>query len=168
MNNKLVSNIVRFMTLVLVQVLILNHVNFLGFINPYLYVLFIVLLPLSFSQWKVILWAFIMGLTIDIFLDSGGINAAACLVIAYLRPVMLRASFGLSFDYQTVKFYKTPFKERFLYIAMMVVVHHFVLFLLIFFSFSHIILTLKNTLFSSIFTIILMLIVIRLFQRVKQ
>lgn len=168
MNNKLISNIVRFVILVLLQVLVLNHINFLGYINPYLYVMFIVLLPLNMSQWKVIFLSFLMGLTIDVFQDSGGIQAAACLVAAYLRPLILRFSYGLSFDYQTIKFYKTPFGERFVYVAFLVVIHHFTLFLLTFFSLSHISLILKNTLFSSIFTILLILIGTSLFQKVER
>lgn len=168
MNSKLLSNIVRFVVLVLVQVLVLNHINFLGYVNPYLYVLFIVLLPFNISQWKILLWAFLIGLAVDLFEDSGGIQAAACLVVAYLRPLILRFSYGISYDHQTIKFYKTPFAQRFVYVSLLVFIHHFILFTLTFFNFSHIILILKNTLFSSIFTILLILIVTTLFQKGKR
>jgi len=167
-HKKLIANIARFVVLVLVQVLVLNHINFLGYINPYLYVLFIVLLPFDLAQWKTMVFAFLIGLTIDVFQDSGGIQAAACLVAAYLRPLILRFSYGISYDYQTVKFYKSSLSERLIYIVLLVFVHHFVLFSLIFFDFDHFILILKNTLFSGIFTIVLIGIATTLFQKAKQ
>lgn len=168
MKGKVGINIVRFIVLVLIQVLLLNHVNFLGYINPYLYVLFLILLPFDFAQWKVIILGFLLGLTIDVFGDTDGIHAAACLVVAYIRPILLRFSFGLSYDYQTIKFYKAPVEERFAYISLIVIIHHFVLFLLTFFNFDHIILIFKDTLFSSIFTILLILIVTTLFKKAKR
>lgn len=167
-HKKLIANIARFVVLVLVQVLVLNHINFLGYINPYLYVLFIVLLPFDLTQWKTLVFAFLIGLTIDVFQDSGGIQAAACLVAAYLRPLILRFTYGVSYDYQTVKFYKSSLTERLVYIVLLVFVHHFVLFLLTFFDFEHLMLILKNTLFSGIFTIVLIGVATTLFQKVKQ
>jgi len=168
MNKFLVSNITRFVILVLVQVLILNNINFLGFVNPYLYVLFILLLPLNLTHYKVIFFSFLMGLTIDLFEDSGGINAAASVLIGFLRPSFLRFSFGISYEHQTVKFHQTPFAQRFTYISLLVVIHHLVLFSLEIFNLSYIILILKKTLFSSIFTILLILIVSGIFQQNKR
>lgn len=168
MNKFLVSNITRFVILVLIQVFILNNINFLGFINPYLYVLFILLLPLNLTHYKVIFFSFLMGLTIDLFEDSGGINAAASVLIGFLRPSFLRFSFGISYEHQTVKFHQTPFAQRFTYISLLVVIHHLVLFSLEIFNLSYIILILKKTLFSSIFTILLILIVSGIFQQNKR
>lgn len=165
MNNSTILNITRFIILVLLQVTILCNINFLGYINPYLYVWFIILLPIKTAQWKVLLFSFLIGVTIDIFQDSGGVNAAASLVIAYLRPVILRFSFGLSYEYQTVRFQKTPFKHRFTYMTIMVLIHHFVLFLLEVFNLSDLIFILKKTLFSSIFTILLLILLTALFQK---
>jgi|SRR5690625_464294 len=168
MSNDFFINTGRFVFFVLLQVIILNQINFLGYINPYLYILFILILPVSFPAWQVILLGFLLGLSVDIFEDSGGMHAAACLVISYLRPKLLRASYGLSYDYQTLKFYDTSFKERFIFVTLMVIIHHLVLFLLVFFNFSHSILILKNTLFSGIFTIFLILVTATLFQRIKR
>lgn len=168
MTNDFFINTGRFVFLVLLQVVILNHINFLGYINPYFYIMFILILPVSLPHWQVILLGFLLGLSIDLFGDSGGIHAAACLVISYLRPKLLRASYGISYDYQTVKFYDTSLKERFIFVTSMVVIHHIVLFSLIFFNFSHIILILKNTLFSSIFTIFLIMVAATLFHKVKR
>ena len=93
MNKLVTTNITRFILLVLLQVLILSNINFLGFINPYLYVFFILLLPLNLDHWKVLIYSFLIGIVIDVFQDSGGINAAASLVAAYFRPNILKFAF---------------------------------------------------------------------------
>lgn len=165
MNNVIISNTLRFIILLLLQVLLLNNINFMGYINPYLYVLFLILYPFNANQTLFLFLAFLMGLGIDIFEDSGGINAAACLVVAYIRPMILRFSFGVSYDYQTVRFSSTQIGSRISYVALIVFVHHFVLFLLEFFNFAHFLLLLKKTLFSGLFTIILVFLSLSLFNR---
>lgn len=164
MTNTIIINIFRFILLVLLQVLLLNNINFLGYVNPYLYVLFLVVYPFNTPQSLFLVIAFLLGLTIDTFEDSGGINAAACLVIAFIRPVFLRFSFGVSYDYQTVKLTNTPYGARVGYVMILVFIHHFILFTLEMFDFSHIFLILKKTLFSGIFTTLLILISLTLFK----
>ena len=165
MNNVVISNILRFIFLLFLQVLLLNNINFMGYINPHLYVLFIILYPFNGNQTLLLLLSFLLGLGIDIFEDSGGINAAASLVAAYIRPFLLRFSFGISYDYQTIKFSSTPLGSRLSYIAIIVFVHHFVLFLLEIFSFAHLLLLLEKTLYSGIFTILLVFLSLALFNR---
>lgn len=164
MNSTILLNIIRFIVLVLLQVLVLNNINFLGYINPYLYVLFLILYPFNTPQSFFLISSFLLGITIDTFEDSGGINAAACLIVAYIRPVFLRFSFGVSYDYQTVKLTNTPYGARLGYIILVVFTHHFILFTLEMFDFSHIFLILKKTLFSGIFTCLLVLISLTLFK----
>lgn len=148
-------NIVRFIALVFIQVLILNNINLAGFINPYLYIIFILLYPLDGNKGLLIFLSFLLGLSIDIFEDSGGVHAAACAFIAYIRPVVLKYSFGVSYEYNSVKIKKADPMERFTYIASLVFMHHFVMFALEIFSVDHILLLLKSTLFSGVFSIVL-------------
>lgn len=164
MTNTIISNSIRFVVLVLIQVLLLNNINFLGFINPYLYILFLIIYPFNTPQSLFMFVAFLLGLSIDAFEDSGGIHAAASVFIAYCRPMILRFSFGISYDYQTVKFSNTPYGARFTYILLVVLIHNLLLFILEMFSFSHIFLILKKTLFTSIFTILLVFISLTLFK----
>ncbi|WP_366140775.1 rod shape-determining protein MreD [uncultured Algibacter sp.] len=109
--------------------------------------------------------SFLLGLTVDLFLDSGGINAAAALSIAYARPVILKFSFGMQYEHQTMKLNAVEFGSKFTYIAIMTILHHIILFSLEIFSASRILLVLQKTLFSSIFTIILCLLLSVIFSR---
>ncbi len=165
MNNDVFKNIIRFVALVLAQVVIFNNINFSGYINPYVYILFVIGYPFASNRTLFLFISFLLGLTIDMFTDAGGINAIACLVIAYIRPVVLRFSFGVSYEYHNIKIIETGWAERFTYVSIMTVTHHLILFSLETFNASLILSTLMKTLFSSIFTIILCLSFIVLFSR---
>lgn len=164
-NSEIIINIVRFVVLVLVQVILLNNINFLGFINPFIYLMFILLYPLNGNQTLLIFLSFLLGICIDIFGDSGGVHAAACVFIAFIRPQVLKFSFGISYEYNMIKIYKSPLVERITYISFMVLVHHLVLFSIEIFSLSHILLLLKSTLFSGIFSIVIIFCTMLLFSR---
>ncbi|MCX6258967.1 MAG: rod shape-determining protein MreD, partial [Bacteroidia bacterium] len=83
------KNIWRFILLVLLQVLILNNIRFSGFINPYVYVMFILLLPFETPKWLLIISAFLIGISVDYFSDTMGMHAAASVCMAYFRPHIL-------------------------------------------------------------------------------
>lgn len=164
MNNLLSIHTVRFVVLILLQVLLFSKINFMGYINPYPYVLFIFLFPVKNNRMVFILISFLLGLFIDMFLDSGGIHAAAAVTIAFIRPAALKFSFGAVYDHQAVKFNNVDFGQRVTYISILTIIHHFILFSLEIFNFSKILLVLQNTLFSSIFTIILCLLISIIFS----
>lgn len=164
MTKLLSKHTIRFILLILLQVLFFCEIRFLGYINPYPYILFVLLFPVKNNRMIFLLLSFLLGLLIDICLDSGGIHAAATLTIAYIRPVVLKFIFGAVYEHQTVKFSSVDFGQRISYIAIITIVHHFILFSLEIFNFSKILLVLKNTLFSGIFTIILCLLITLIFS----
>ncbi len=86
----LLKNIIRFALFILVQVFVLHQVPPLHkLITPYLYFLFIIWLPFNTSRGLLMMIAFIFGLTLDYFLKSPGLHAAACVLIAYVRPFLI-------------------------------------------------------------------------------
>ncbi|WP_417200449.1 rod shape-determining protein MreD [Bizionia sp.] len=165
MNNNVLLYSVQFIVLVLAQVLVFNHINFLGSINPYIYVIFILLFPVNNNRLVFLLLSFALGLTIDMFSDSGGVHAAAAVTIAFIRPVVLKFCFGSVYEHHTIKFKNVDFGAKVIYFIILIFIHHFILFALEIFNFNDIILVLQKTLFSSIFTIILCLITTILFSR---
>ena len=164
MNSLLFSNITRFITLALVQILICNQLNFMGNINPYIYILFLLLYPIGSNRMGFLFIAFSLGLIIDLFLDSGGANAAASLSIAYIRPIFLKFSFGAAYDYQSVKLNTAEALPRLTYFALMIFIHHFILFTIIYFDSSKFKMIIYNTLVNSGFTLIIVLLLNTLFS----
>ncbi len=164
MNNSIL-HAVRFISLVFIQTLVFNNINFLGYINPYIYIMFITLFPVKNNRLFIIFLSFFLGLSIDLFSDTGGIHAAACVFIAYIRPVLLKFSFGVIYEHQTIKFNTVEFGEKLTYLTLLTFIHHFVLFYLELFSASKIILALQKTIFSSVFTILLILIITVIFSK---
>jgi hypothetical protein len=164
MNSTLIVNTLRFVLLLAVQIILFNNMNLLGYISPFPYLLFVILFPVNGNKYNLLLASFFLGLTMDFFSNSGGIHASACLVLAYARPAIFKFSFGLSYEYQTVKLNDVLSPERFSFILLSVVLHHFALFLLEAFEFGLILDVLLRTVFSSIFTIILCIIIIYLIK----
>ncbi len=142
--------------------------NFLGYISPFPYILFIILYPVNGNKSGLVVASFILGLIMDMFSNSGGIHATACLVLAYFRPAIFKFAFGLSYEYQTVKLNDVLTPERFSFILLSVVIHHFTLFILEAFQFSFIFDILIRTLLSTIFTIIICIIIIYLIKPNKR
>lgn len=167
MNNSVLLYIGRFVVLVFAQVVIFNHINFLGYINPYIYIIFIILAPININKSLFFVISFMLGLLLDIFGDSGGVHAAACLTIAYTRPIVLRSVFGLSYEFQTVKLSKVGLGVLTAYVAALVFIHHLVLFSLEIFNVSLVLLIAKKTLFSSLFSILVIILILVLFRRRK-
>lgn len=164
MNSALFVNIFRFLLLLAVQIIVFNNMNFLGYISPYPYILFIILYPVNSNKSGLLLASFFLGLTMDLFSNSGGIHTAACLLLAYYRPYLFKFSFGLSYEYQTVKLNDVLTPERFSFILLSVLIHHIVLFTLEAFQISFFFDILLRTILSTVFTIILCVIIIYLIK----
>jgi hypothetical protein len=164
MNSAVLFNIARFILLLAAQILIFNNMDFLGYINPYPYILFIVLYPVNGNKIGLLLSSFALGLILDMFCNSGGVHAAASIILAYYRPYIFKFSFGLSYEYQTVRLNDTLTPERFSFLLIAVVLHHFVLFLLEVFRLNFIFEIILKTIVSTIFTLLMCILIIYLIK----
>lgn len=145
-----------FLGLLFLQVFILNNILFLGYVNPYLYIAFVFLYPLKENRFPFLILSFLLGLSVDFFTNSGGIHAFSILFIAYLRLFFVHSIFKKTpVDYKLFNLRLEAFGKVFNYVAILTIIHHFILFTLINFSFQNFTQVLLNTLFSSIFTIVL-------------
>ncbi len=168
MNSALVVNIFRFILLLAVQIIIFNNMNFFGFISPFPYLLFIILYPVNGNKSGLLFASFFLGLIMDLFCNSGGVHATACILLAYVRPALFKFSFGLSYEYQTVRLNDVLSPERFTFIFLAVIIHHIVLFLLEAFQISFILDVLLRTLLSTAFTILISITIIYLIKPNKR
>ena len=154
------KNIVRFIFLVFFQVMVLNRIYLGGFINPYLYVYFILLLPFMTPKWLLLVSAFLMGITVDIFSNSMGINAAASVMMAFARPFVIKAiSTGTEYEIGERPSLKNQDIKWFVYYCViLILIHHFVLFYLEIFRFREFLITFLKVILSSAFTFMLVMI----------
>jgi len=152
------QNIFRFLILVLLQVLVLNNIQFLGFINPYIYILFILSLPVKMPRWAALLLAFVLGLTIDIFANTPGMHAFASVMVAFSRNAVINLFISIDEgNNPTPSFYTFSVGTYVKYVVVMVFIHHFTLFFLEAFSFTHFWLMLAKIILSSAVTVLLIL-----------
>ncbi len=83
-------NIIQFIVLIVLQVLIINNINIGAWgITPFFFILFILLLPFNTPNWVLIVTAFLLGIIVDIFSDTLGLNASAAVMMAFARPLVL-------------------------------------------------------------------------------
>lgn len=168
MNSTLIWNITRFILLLMAQVLIFNRINLFGYINPFPYILFIILYPVNGNRYGLLLSSFFLGIIMDMFCNSGGVHAASCLILANYRPYIFKFSFGLSYEYQTVKLNDVLTPERFSFILIAVVLHHFTLFILEIFSFYFVWDIIERTVLTTLFTLITCIIIIYIIKPSKR
>lgn len=122
--------ILLFVILLTLQILVFNNLNFLGFINPYPYVLLILTMPFGAATSLLMVVAFIMGISVDLFCNTPGMHAGACVLMAYVRPFILEF-ISLHDDYKigtlpTLYTYDALWYLK--YITMGVAIHHLALF----------------------------------------
>lgn len=167
-SNYFFINIIRFILLVLVQVLVFNRLNFFGFINPMVYILFLYWYPIKENRATFIGLSFLLGLSIDFFSDTMAINAASTITIAYLRPTIMRFVFGVNYEFQSFKLGNATRVQQITFLALLIVVHHLVFFTLEIFSFANFLLILKKVLSIGLATLVLCLLFSSLFSVKKE
>ena len=79
-----------FILLLGLQVLVMNNIGFSGYVNPFVYLLFIMLLPFGLPAWILLIIAFFTGLSVDLFSATAGLHTSASVLAAFARPFILR------------------------------------------------------------------------------
>lgn len=167
--NKTLLHSIRFVALVLVQVLIINHIRLGNYVHPSIYMLFIMLLSVTMPKWQVLGLGFLLGLCVDLFTGTPGLHAGATTLMAFCRPAILRFVSG----HQKLENVQEPSMGQlggpwFLrYVSCMVLVHHFALFFLESFSFHLIGQVLLRLLLSAPVSIFLIMMLLYIFNSEK-
>lgn len=131
MMSDLIKHVLRWILIVILQLAIFNNIQFLGVLNPFVYVFVILVIPIGAPRSFVLIFAFLTGLTIDIFSNTGGLHAAAATLMAFLRPWWIKVAIPRSNydDLQNIRLRDIEFSQFVTYAAFLVVVHHFTLYL---------------------------------------
>ncbi|HZL10511.1 MAG TPA: rod shape-determining protein MreD [Prolixibacteraceae bacterium] len=150
---------IMFVALVLIQVLILNNIQFSGFVNPYIYILFILLLPFTIPGYFLLGLCFFLGISVDIFNNTPGIHAGATVFLGFMRPGIARLITSREFIEKgnTPNLTQLGFAGFLKYTVLSVIVHHLFLFFAEAFSFGDFLHTLLRYLLSCIFSIVIIL-----------
>ncbi len=146
--------LILLLILVFLQIFVFNTVNLGGYINPYIYLVFILILPFETPGWLLLLLSFLLGISIDSFMGTLGMHASAMVFMAFIRHYFLNYM-NLKGDvekrgYLNVENFGFTWSLR--YVIIMVLVHHFVLFFIESFTFSGFFHTLWRVILSTIST----------------
>jgi rod shape-determining protein MreD len=148
-------NIVRFLILVLFQVLILDNVMLDWYLVPYFYILFIILMPFETPKWVQLIIGFLLGISIDLFEHTLGMHTAATVFIAFIRPYLLNI-FAPRDGYELDSFpriYYYGFSWFLKYALIIVFAHHFVLFYLEVFNLNDFFSTFLRVILSTLLSV---------------
>ncbi len=144
-----------FILLILFQILLFNNIQFSGYVNPYIYVMFILLLPVEIPSWLLLLLSFLTGLIMDFFSGTPGMHSSATVLAGFIRPYILRvisprdgyeSGSGPSMMIYGFRWFLT-------YTSLIILVHHTALFYLEVFRFADFFRTMSRVLLSSMFSI---------------
>ncbi len=167
MTRDVIGYIIRFLLLIVVQIALLNNVQFSGLLNPYLYIYFLIVLPVDFPPNVGLILAFAMGIVIDLFSQTLGMHTISAVFLAYARPYILRYMAprdGYEFS-RMVSVRQMGWLWFLTFSGLMVFLHHFVLFFIESFRISGFGYTLLKAMGSSALTLTLIVVVQLLFTR---
>ena len=166
LNLRFLVNIATILFIVLLQVFIFGRITLGGTITPYIYVVFILLYPPYRNRFLFLLLCFLLGWGVDIFEDTGGINAFASVTTGFLGKHIIRMVSGTKFfEIEEFRFSDFGTGQWVFYTLIMVLIHHLLLFFLETFSFHNFSDTLLKALYSSAFTIVFIFFYLILFRK---
>lgn len=154
---EITKNIFRLLVFVLLQVLVFSNIRFLGYVNPYVYIIPVLMLPFQTPLPAAMLFGFSSGILLDIFENSAGMHAGATVLMAYARSLVLKV-FSPREGYElstSPTLYHLGFSWYLSYSAILIFLHHFYFFLAESFSFKEFGQTSIRIFASSVFTLFL-------------
>jgi rod shape-determining protein MreD len=161
----MINSILRFglifILLVVLQVLLFNNIQFSGYVNPYIYIMFILLLPVEIPSWLLLLLSFGIGLILDFFSGTPGMHSSATVITAFVRPFILRVmsprdGYEARSEPSMIAY---GFRWFLIYTVLIVLVHHTALFYIEVFRFADFFRTMLRVLLSSLFTVTFILLI---------
>lgn len=152
------------------QVMVFDNIRFGNFIHPYIYVLFIMLMPFETPKARLIFDGFLIGMAIDIFSGTPGLNAAATVFMAFVRPLII----GITTRKSDIEDKNAPTITEMglqwfvLYALLLLLLHNLFLFWLEAFSIKLLGIVLLETVLSAPISLIMIVIIIYVFKPIKK
>ena len=144
----------RYVVVMLLQVLLFDQLQLLGVCHPYIYVLCLLMMPITLPHSADMIIGAVVGLIMDVFCNSLGVHTASCIFLMFIRPYVVGALVNDKDRLnEQISLRALGIEALFKYVVILVVVHHLMVFLLAAWSWSHIGFVLIETIVSSIITI---------------
>lgn len=138
MNVTSIKYVFQFIVVVLLQVLLFNNMDYFYIVSPYIYIVFLLDLPLNVKTPSLMLIAFLLGLTVDFFSNTIGLHTAACTALGFVRAGYLKMLFSnLEFKFQQPSIIQFETSGYLKYAVGMVSLHHIILFMMEALSFNN-------------------------------
>ena len=161
MINSILRFALIFILLILLQVLLFNNIQFSGYVNPYVYIMFILLLPVEIPSWVLLLLSFATGLIMDFFTGSPGMHTSATVLAGFVRPYVLRLvsprdGYESGSDPSMLIY---GFRWFLSYTLLIVLIHHTTLFYFEVFRFADFFRTMLRVILSTLFSMTFILLI---------
>ncbi len=165
----ILSYLLRLIALVIIQLLVINNIELNSMVNPYIYVAFILMLPVTIKPWQLVFISFFTGALMDAFSSTPGLHMAATTLMGYIQIHYLKATTTKEdMEARTVPSISQKGIVWFtVYAFSMIFLHHLLLFFLEIYGFNELLSTLGRVLFSTLVTLLLVIIGQLLFYRSK-
>jgi len=167
MTKLLLENLFRFLVLILAQVFVFKNLGYYNIVAAFPYIMALMLLPVRISKGLLFLLAFLTGITVDMFYDTLGIHAAACVTLAWVRIIFMNLTIQADDhdSYSSPGIGQMSFRWFLIYSFVLGLFHHLTLYFLESFTLNNILFTLLSILLSCIFTTVLIVLFELIFYR---
>lgn len=130
------KRLVQLLVLLAVQVLFMNHIHFMGYGTPLVYVALLLYMPSSWGRTASLAWGFVLGFLVDIFSNTPGMSAASMTMAAFFQPVLLKAFLPKdALEDMTPNYHTMGVWNHLRYLTLILLIHHLTYFMLESFSF---------------------------------
>ena len=168
MNSKSYPFIVYFFILPIIQLMVFDQLDLEIQLIPQVTLLFLIFYPTDSEQTLFLLVAFLYGLYSDLLHSTMGVQAAACVTAAFLRPTIITSVFGKNHGYVNIRLQQTPFIALSAYSLNMVLLHHLIYYLLGLSSWPKIFWGIQQYIFGSLYTLLFLIAIMFVLRKNKQ
>lgn len=169
MNSDFIKIVARFLLLIPLQVLIANHIRIFGYINPQISLLFVLWYPLKKDKTSILLSAFLFGIILDHFSNSGGVNTAALLFVSYIRLPIIKFVFNdKDINLKLFRYTNYSTLQKITMIFILAFIHQLIIYTLEYFSIAFAGTILVKSLTNSLFTTFVAVIFLTIFTSTKK
>ena len=145
----------RYLLIMVLQVLLFDQLQLWGACHPYIYVLCLLMMPITLPHSADMLIGAFAGFIMDIFCNSLGVHMAACILIMFIRPYLLSAVVNAKDRLnEQISLHALGMEAFVKYVVILVILHHLTVFTIAAWSWSHFGFVLVETAVSSLISIL--------------